>query len=504
MGNSRPPAVSTSSAARPPPARRPPPPNAMPTHDPGQALGLEAALERVRAQAFPLRPDPEATGVGLEQERFVVECLPDGSPGRRLPLAGPGGVVEAIRTAAEDDPLLLPIDPRRQPPVVALAGGGTLTFEPGAQIEHSTGVHTGASQALDDVHRVVVALERVFAGKQVRLVALGIDPWHGPQQVPQQLDAPRYRAMAAYFDRRGPAGPWMMRLSCSLQVNLDYGQGLTLEERWALANLLSPALTALFSTSPGEMDGRRWRSRRGRVWQTIDPTRSGIPKHFLESPELPPAEQYARAALDADVLLVRTADGGAEPGQPGWRMRDWIEGGHPQHGWPTAEDLDYHLTTLFFEARARGFLELRAVDALPYCWRPAPVALLTGLLYDPRARGEALERLWPKRERVEDLWQRAAALGLEDPEVRADATALMELGLEGAGRLGETFWRPAHLAAATAFAERFSARGAAPADELEVALAAGPAQALEWAMSSGCGADEVALVEGARPCGGSA
>ena len=43
---------------------------------------------------------------------------------------------------------------------------------------------------------------------------------------------------------------------------------------------------------------------------------------------------------------------------------EWIEDGH-ELGWPTLDDLDYHLTTLFPPVRPRGWLELRMIDALP-------------------------------------------------------------------------------------------------------------------------------------------
>ncbi len=79
------------------------------------------------------------------------------------------------------------------------------------------------------------------------------------------------------------------------------------------------------------------------------------------------------ASLDeveaANVLLVRRTSTAWEPGWPGWTFGDWLWHGHPRHGRPSVDDLRYHLTTLFLEVRPRGFLELRAIDALPARWR---------------------------------------------------------------------------------------------------------------------------------------
>ena len=115
----------------------------MPTRDPEQKIGVDQALERAAARAFPALEGSRAEDrhVGLEPERFAVEMAADGTPRRRLPLTGPGGVLEAIDAVAGRDDLVLPRDPQRVPPAVELKKGGSLTFEPGARIEHSTAVH---------------------------------------------------------------------------------------------------------------------------------------------------------------------------------------------------------------------------------------------------------------------------------------------------------------------------------------------------------------------------
>lgn len=447
----------------------------MPTPDKHRAVSLEAALDLIERAAF---PDTSADGpsrkLGLEPERFVIRVGSDGKPAGRLPLFGEGGVINTLDEELSRSKVMLERDPSRVPPFVGLRNGGSLTFEPGAQVEHSTAVHESANAALADVRQVVCELATIFRERSVALLSLGLDPFDEAEDIPQQLEHGRYHSMAAYLAKIGPSGAMMMRGSTSLQVNLDLGSGQVREDRYRLANLLSPALVASFSTSPERPGDPRFHCRRARVWQTLDPSRTGFPKRFLDGDAIPASRAYADAMLDADVLLFLGTDPkGADSvvGTPGFRFRDWLRDGHPEHGYPTEEDLAYHLTTVFPEVRARGFLELRAIDGLPDCWRAAAVAFVAGLLYDDRAMGRALELLEPWHADLTARWWSSAERGFEDSELAAVTAGLWELALEGAGRLGQDYLAREELSQAQAYYDRFPARGRAPADELRESLA---------------------------------
>jgi glutamate--cysteine ligase len=454
----------------------------MPTRDRAHALSLPRARDVVRAATFEPKAAATSAGpgrIGLEPERFALEFDAVGRPGARLALEGHSGVL--ARLARAGDPALGVAHFERHPPWMDLPGGGSVTFEPGAQIEHSTAVYDSASTALDEVLRIGSAVERALGG--ARLVSLGVDPWHTPQDVPQQLRAPRYHAMERYLEQHSAQGAWMMRNSCSLQVNLDLGGEDVREARYLLANLLSPLLVGIFSTSP-ELPGEPLRhSRRARIWQELDPSRSGFPADLVAG-RGSAVDQYTHAALAAGVLLVRT-DGGAEAGRPGWTFADWIEHGHPTHGWPTADDLVYHLSTLFLEVRVRGFHELRGIDALPPCWRAAAVVFTTGLLYDAQALERGLALLSDWRPDLPRRWARAGESGLADADLARAAAQAFDLALAGAERLGGAFLRAEHIGDAAVFAERFTRRGRAPADELRELLG-DPRAAAEWALGAGC------------------
>lgn len=417
-------------------------------------IGFADAHDVIARACFPARPDAPVLGrVGIETETFPIRVGADQRPIGRLH-------IDAVTT------VLAGVD----------VASGRLTVEPGAQVEHATAPHETAADALRALESAANKLGRALSRHGVVLAAAGLDVWHPASSVPQQLRAPRYPAMAAYFARRGPHGHVMMCHTCSLQVNLDLGPPSVAAERWLVANLAAPLVTATFACSPasGAVCGR------ASEWLALDPTRTGLPRLLVAGID-DPIEHVVDFALRADVLLVRTPDGSAIPGVPGWTFGEWLREGHSRHGRPTTGDLAYHLTTLFPEVRARGFLEIRGVDALPARWRPVPVTLLAGLLYDDRTRAAVAGALERHRRRLPALLRRAVSVGVSDPELCALAVETWSLALAGARRLPSGYIRPVDLLRTEAFLDRFTLRGRCPSDELREQLVVGRATALAWA-----------------------
>jgi glutamate--cysteine ligase len=454
----------------------------MPTTDPQIAVSLDEARRRAGLSAFPLKPDVSCTRcVGLEPEFFPVTVDEHGRPTGRLPLFGCGpSVTGIVADVAVTDRRIRPgHESASGAREFDLEGGGRLTFEPGGQLEHSTSVHRSVSAALRDVDDVLERVDPGFRATGVRLAAAGLDIWNPIEAAPQQLPGPRYVAQAAYYDRRGPWGAVMMRHTASLQINLDLGPEGVWQERWRLANLLAPVLTAAFACSP--RDG--WVAARARAWQELDPTRSGFPRTFIDGSSDDPRAQWAEAALDADVMMIRTDVGAWRPGEPGFTLRRWIEEGHPEVGWPIATDVDYHLTTMFFEVRARGFLELRTGEALPGRWRAVPAVVASVLMYDDAARGHAIARLEGVRDRLPELWRTAARVGVRDPELEQLAGSLLEMTLHFASHLGDGWVERRDLETVRRYLERFVSRQRMPSDELVEAVESDPAASLDLASA---------------------
>lgn len=405
--------------------------------------------------------------VGLEAELFPFWLGRGGAPAARLALVELIAVVDEITDSARRP------DEQGGRPSWTL-DGTLITEEPGAQLEVAGPPDSDVDTALDRLERVIERLDHTFADAGAGLAATGLDLWSDPDQVPVQLDIPRYDAMTTYFNRRGGRhGHLLMCASSSLQINVDLGPPDVAGERWLLANLMSPVLIAAFAASP---DGDAVNGR-AEGWRGLDPTRTGVPPALVKGID-DPLDDALGDAWRADVMFY-LRDGEARPGHPGWNFGDWVTRPPDDLGPPTTADLDRHLTTLFPEARLRGYLEVRGVDQLPKRWRGGVVALVVSLLYDDEARHRARRLLEPHRAQLPGLLVRASRAGLADPVLADLAPRVLDLGLEGARRLGIR-----RADEAMDFLDRYTHQGRHPADDLRAALAEGPAVAFAWASDT--------------------
>jgi glutamate--cysteine ligase len=330
---------------------------------------------------------PHPDRVGLEVE-LVPIVMREGAPR----VADATHVLSQLRRIGRDEGWSL--ERINEPaPLITLPDGAIITLEPGGQIEYSSAALEDPVAALDAVDRFVELLVTPMAEAGIELRASGFNDACAIEDIPLQLTAPRYREMDAYFDAIGPYGREMMRATCALQVSLDFGEGAVAAERWRLANMIAPAMNALFARSAFEREGRRFASYRYEIWRHVDPTRTG---RLFDEPDLDPVADYLRFALDARVMMIRVdRDERRRPAEP-MTFRQWLDGSEV-YGYPDMEDWELHLTTLFPDVRARGFMEVRSIDAQESDGRRAAVGLLTALLYDDTLRHAALARLESRR-----------------------------------------------------------------------------------------------------------
>ncbi|MFE1027550.1 ergothioneine biosynthesis glutamate--cysteine ligase EgtA [Streptomyces sp. NPDC058818] len=363
----------------------------------------------------------------------------------------------------------LPVSPERLEAVYsalrAVPLRSALTVEPGGQLELSSLPAASLMECVGTVSADLAAVRAVLREDGLALVGLGHDPWHAPRRFLRQ---PRYDAMEACLDRSGPAGRYMMCTSASVQVCVDAGHEepgtLGHVRRWWLAHQLGAVLLAAFANSPlagGRPTG--WRSTRQLRWAQIGTGRAGGPQLDAD-----PRGAWTRHVLDAPVMCVRR-DGGPWEVPEGMTFRAWTRTGVPR--WPTREDLDYHLTTLFPPVRPRGHLELRMIDAQPGDdgWM-VPLAVTAALFDDPEAAETAYRTVKPLAERTlglpaphNPLYEDAARDALTDPELREAAVTCFTAALAALPRLGAT----AEVTDAVAgYLERYVQRGRCPADDL--------------------------------------
>jgi glutamate--cysteine ligase len=406
---------------------------------------LRADLE---AHAFgaPARAALTPRRVGAETELIPVET----ATGRRCPIEGEG--------LAATLPLLRRHGARqgwsesltaKGTPCFSLPGGGTLTFEPGGQLEYSSPPCRSPSALLALLRSTVLPLRAAAAAEGITLLAVGIDPLNPIEGAPLLLRTRRYQRMADYLARRGPSGARMMRQTAAFQVALDLDDEPWL--RWQVLNAAAPYVVAIFANSPvydGQATGCA--SARAAVWRTLDPGRTGLPWS-----DRCPVEAYLDFALEAPAFLLPAVEG------EHLGFGEWLERADV-----TPDEWHDHLSTLFPEVRPRGHFELRSADAVEPGWYAAPIALAVGITYDSRALRAAADLLGPPDL---GLLDRAGRLGLRDPAIGRTAIDLARIAIEGCEGLGPAYFHPADLEQARAFFDRYTRRGRAPADDLHSA-----------------------------------
>ncbi|WP_089154173.1 ergothioneine biosynthesis glutamate--cysteine ligase EgtA [Micromonospora sp. NBS 11-29] len=310
-------------------------------------------------------------------------------------------------------------------PTEELRHGGTVTVEPGGQVEISTPPRPSVAALIQATEADVAELRARLDAAGLVLGRTGMDPWRSPRPV---VETPRYRAMRDVFDRRGPAGRTMMYSTAGLQVCLDAGEPEQVAQRWAAAHAVGPPLLAAFATADrhaGRPTG--WASARMAAWLAIDPARTR-PAWSPDDADGDPVAAWTGYALDAPLLCVRS-DGPDWTPPEGVTFADWLAGALPRP--PTTDDLEYHVSTLFPPVRPRGYLELRYLDAQPGREWTVPLTVLAAIFADPATTRDALTVAGP----VADRWNAAARHGLAERPLATAAAALLDLALAALPRL---------------------------------------------------------------------
>jgi glutamate--cysteine ligase len=347
---------------------------------------LSTLVERLFQPAAKERPDG---AMGAELEVIPIRTRTR----RRVPInatqEGPGSA-DIAREAARIEGWQEETD-EYGAPKWNMPDGGRLCYEPGGQFEVVSPVFASAVDLSTDLRKVLGVLRASAASADVQLLALGIDPYNTIESVALELHAPRYDAMTEYFNRIGEAGVRMMRQTASLHVSVELGPHAM--QRWRLLNSLAPYLIALFANSSSYGDRPTgYASYRAHQWQTLDPTRTGLPFDSTD-----PIGAYTRFAANAGRILTEASA---------------------------------HLTTLFPEIRPRGYFEIRSLDAMEPDRIEQALQFISTLVHDTDAAAAASRIVGAPDS---SLLARAALNGRSDSLLKARIAQLEQLAIEASG-----------------------------------------------------------------------
>ena len=315
--------------------------------------------------------------IGTEHEKFGY-CKDSLKP---LPYRGQHSikaVLEGLRFRYGWDPLF-----EGEELIGLKKGGANVSLEPGGQLELSGAPLETIHQTCDEVNTHLREVKDIADEIGVGFIGLGAAPIWRHEDMPL-MPKGRYRLMDGYMRKVGTDGTTMMRRTCTVQVNLDFGSEADMVQKLRVALALQPVATALFANSPffeGKPNGHKsWRSR---VWRHLDADRTGMLPFVFEDGF--GFERWVDYALDVPMYFVYRD--GEYIDALGQSFRDFLDGRLPAMPGekPLLSDWADHLTTVFPEARIKQFIEMRGADGGPWRRLCALPALWVGLLYDQAA-----------------------------------------------------------------------------------------------------------------------
>jgi glutamate--cysteine ligase len=320
--------------------------------------------------------------------------------------------------------------------------GANVSLEPGGQLELSGAPLETIHQTCDEVNVHLEEVKSVADEIGVKFIGLGAAPEWTHEQMPL-MPKGRYKLMNAYMEKVGTHGTQMMRRTCTVQVNLDFGSEADMVQKLRVALALQPVATALFANSPffeGQLNGHK--SWRARIWRDLDDSRTGmLPFVFEDGMGF---ERWVDWVLDVPMYFVYRD--GKYIDALGMSFRDFLKGELPALPGekPLLSDWADHLTTVFPEARIKQFIEMRGADGGPWRRLCALPAFWVGMMYDQTALDAAWDlcKDWTVEQRealrvaasIDGLQAKVEGINMHD--LAREVVAISHAGLKARAKPG--------------------------------------------------------------------
>ncbi|KAL1551910.1 glutamate--cysteine ligase [Salvia divinorum] len=290
----------------------------------------------------------------------------------------------------------------------------SISLEPGGQFELSGAPLETLHQTCAEVNSHLYQVKAVAEEMGIGFLGIGFQPTRRREDIPI-MPKGRYVIMKNYMPKVGSLGLDMMFRTCTVQVNLDFDSEADMIRKFRAGLALQPIATALFANSPfteGKPNG--YLSMRSQIWTDTDNNRAGmLPFVFNDSFGF---EQYVEYALDVPMYFVYRQKKYIDCA--GMSFRDFLAGKLSclPGEYPTLNDWENHLTTIFPEVRLKRYLEMRGADGGPWRRLCALPAFWVGILYDEVSLQNVLDMTadWTPEER-QMLRNKVPKSGLKTP-----------------------------------------------------------------------------------------
>ena len=260
------------------------------------------------------------------------------------------------------------------------------SIEPGGQIEWASTPRRSLHDVQIELNSHQTRLNQLFTTNQLETIDLAVEPIYLPSEI-DFIDHKKYKLMHELFLRTGKHGPWMMRNTTSVQVNIDILSKTDAEEMAFLADCLTPFCVLLFANGPF-MAGKPANNSNHRYnfWNDTDPSRCGdLFDHGIHS-EDKLLDKFVDIVLEAPSIFT-VSNGNDIKGFDG-SLKQWLQ------ALDQSDLLDEHkiniaLHQIFTHVRfKKHVLEVRGTDRPPTGFEMAPAAFWVGLLTIDRIRDQ--------------------------------------------------------------------------------------------------------------------
>lgn len=319
--------------------------------------------------------------------------------------------------------------------IIALTkDGASITLEPGGQFELSGAPHKDLEDLKKEfaLNREQVNLLAQEAG--FRVITAGLTPISSIENV-HWMPKGRYKIMREYLPQKGDLALFMMKGTTSVQCNYDFSNEEDCAQKVQVCAGLAPLTTAIFANSPLYRNRpTKYQSFRGHIWTRTDPDRTGFPPGLRDDFSY---ERWVDYLLNVPMMFVQIGEQW-EPAQ-GMSFLKFMNDGFKGH-FPTWDDWELHMTSVFPEVRIKRTIEVRGADCVSHDLALAFCALFTGILYDDQALDEANElanelmRLGTREERFHAACRCGLEATLQGKPLLQFAEKMTQIGLDGLSR----------------------------------------------------------------------
>jgi len=322
---------------------------------------------------------------------------------------------------------------------------GSITLEPGGQIEFSSAARDTLGELKQDIGKYFDDTKKVSEKIGIDVLPYGFHPHIGIEDCPYVSERSRFKALKPVFEAEGGYSAWGQ--SCSVQVTLDSPGKEEAFDAFKLGLIIQPVAAAIFANSPFSMgkdsDHASWRRHK---LQDLDSPLYKVPDALFEPGYS--LKDWAAHTLSVPMsFIVRNDAYIAVAPNSFYEMigKPLPELAHlPQEEqYLTKQDLLDHLTGIKPEMLLKPnlLLEFRAADLgpTPEHWM-AVGAFWTGLFYDKDAFKAAQEYVaeWNKQERLalrDGVAKDGLATQVGNKTVQQIALDLIEISKQGLSRI---------------------------------------------------------------------